>query len=119
MLNGSSVDAINMVNKPVPIITTTTTATTTVITTTTTAPPVTEQPIVLGDVNEDGTVDASDASCVLAAYARVQTGGESNLRDTQTKAADVNNDSVIDASDASKILVYYAAISTGQKPSWS
>ena len=119
MLNGSNVDSINMIDKPVPVITiTTTTVSTAPSTTTSTTPPAIEHPVIRGDVNEDGIVDASDASCVLAAYAKIQTGGESTLTDTQTKAADVNNDRVVDASDASKILAYYAAISTGQKPTW-
>ena len=72
----------------------------------------------LGDVNDDETIDASDASLVLAEYAKIQTGGNQTFTENQTSAADVNNDGVVDASDASKILVYYAAISTGKEPSW-
>ncbi len=73
----------------------------------------------LGDVSADGSVDASDASLVLAYYAEVQTGGAGAFTETQHKAADVNNDSVVDASDASKILAYYAMVSTGKEPSWN
>lgn len=67
----------------------------------------------LGDINGDSTVDASDASNVLAVYALVSTGKESELTAEQIAAADVNKDGTIDASDASLILAYYAHISTG------
>ena len=62
----------------------------------------------LGDVDENGIVDASDASAVLAAYAAVQTGGNTPLTAKQIKAADVDNNGTVDASDASTILAYYA-----------
>lgn len=67
----------------------------------------------LGDINGDSTVDASDASNVLAVYALVSTGKESELTEAQIATADVNKDGSIDASDASLILAYYAYISTG------
>lgn len=73
----------------------------------------------LGDVNADGSVDASDASLVLAEYAKIQTGGAAAFTEVQHKAADVNSDTVVDASDASKILAYYAMVSTGKEPTWS
>ena len=72
----------------------------------------------LGDVNNDGKVDAKDASAVLVYYSRMSTGGESTLTEAQMKAANVNGDSLIDAKDASRILVYYAAASTGADPKW-
>ena len=78
----------------------------------------TEPAYLLGDVNEDGSVDSSDASLVLAEYAKIQTGGAGEFTDVQYKAADVNKDDTVDSSDASRILAYYAAISTGQKPTW-
>lgn len=101
-------------------ITTTSTSTTTSVTTaTTTTPPVTTEPyFILGDVNADGSVDSSDASLVLAEYAKIQTGGAGEFTKTQFEAADVNNDNVVDSSDASKILAYYAMISTGKKSTW-
>lgn len=67
----------------------------------------------LGDINGDSTVDASDASNVLAVYALVSTGKDSELTEEQIAAADVNKDGSIDASDASLILAYYAYIQTG------
>lgn len=76
------------------------------------------EPILLGDVNEDGKVDSADASLVLAEYGLIQTGGTLTFTGKQKKAADVNKDGKSDSSDASKILEYYGAISTGKIPSW-
>ena len=67
----------------------------------------------LGDVNNDGKIDAKDASMVLVYYSLMSTGDKSNFTEAQKKAADVNNDSLIDAKDASKILAIYAEASTG------
>ncbi|MDE7225599.1 MAG: hypothetical protein K2N49_01880 [Ruminococcus sp.] len=73
----------------------------------------------LGDIDNDGKIDASDASAVLVAYSRLSTGMTSGLDNRQTLSADVNYDKKIDATDASKILVYYAVSSTGGTPSWN
>lgn len=67
----------------------------------------------LGDANEDGKVDAKDASAILAEYAMMSTRGDSTFTDNQRNAADVNKDGKTDAKDASCILAYYAYISTG------
>lgn len=101
-------------------ITTTTTTTTSATTTTTpSTPPITTEPVfILGDVNANGSVDSSDASAVLAEYAKIQTGEGTSFTDSQKIAADVNKDGVIDSSDASKILSYYSMISTGKEPNW-
>ena len=72
----------------------------------------------LGDVNEDGMVDSSDASRVLQEYALIQTGGEPTFTEKQKLASDVNKDNSTDSTDASKILAYYAMISTGKEPGW-
>jgi len=66
----------------------------------------------LGDVNCDGSVDASDASAVLTAYALSSIGQDSGLTDEQTALADVSGDGSVDASDASLILSYYAYVQT-------
>ncbi len=66
----------------------------------------------LGDVNDDGKIDAKDASFILAEYAKLSTGSESAFTASQKKAADVNGDGNTDAKDASSILAYYAYIST-------
>ncbi|MBR5684387.1 MAG: hypothetical protein IKW96_14120 [Ruminococcus sp.] len=70
---------------------------------------------VFGDVNGDGTVDATDASSVLAAYASVSSGQESPLYTYQESAADINGDNIIDAVDASMILSYYAYVSVSDE----
>jgi hypothetical protein len=106
----------------IPSTTTTTNSATSISTTTsvtTTTPPTTTEPAyLLGDVNNDGSVDSSDASLVLAEYAKIQTGGAGEFTEIQQKAADVNKDNSTDSSDASKILAYYAMISTGKEPTW-
>ena len=73
----------------------------------------------LGDVDGNSIVDASDASAVLAAYAAVQTGGNTPLTADQVKAADVDSNDIVDASDASTILAYYAYKQTGGKESFT
>ena len=71
-----------------------------------------------GDINEDNSVDSSDASMVLAEYSNIQTGGEAELSSVETTTADVTNDNVVDAADASSILQYYSKASTGGNPTW-
>ena len=71
----------------------------------------------LGDANEDGSINAKDASFILAAYAKASTGSADGLSDTQRAAADVNADGKVDAKDASFILAYYSYLSTGGKDS--
>ena len=66
----------------------------------------------LGDVDNNGIVDAVDASRVLSEYARVSSNMNSSFSETQRKAADSNKDGFIDAVDASKILAFYAYKST-------
>jgi len=62
-----------------------------------------------GDVNCDGSIDASDASFVLATYAALSTGKEAFINNN---LADYNNDGTINSSDASDILAKYAENST-------
>ncbi len=66
----------------------------------------------VGDPNGDGKADAKDASFVLAEYAKLSTGGESELARDVVLAADVNRDDKLDAKDASILLAYYAYTST-------
>lgn len=91
---------------------TTTTVTTTKAVTTTTQP---AKLISLGDINEDGYVDAVDASGVLAEYARLSSNeGKGGFTDAQKKLADVDKNGYIDAVDASSILAYYAYLSNSE-----
>ena len=65
-----------------------------------------------GDVNNDGLVNAVDASDVLTYYANISTNTDGGFTEAQKEAADHNGDGQIDASDASSILAYYAESST-------
>lgn len=80
-------------------------------TTSTTTVPV-AQDYSLGDVNNDGHINAVDASSVLSYYAMISTNKNGDFDDKQKSAADVNNDGSINAVDASCILSYYAYVST-------
>lgn len=65
-----------------------------------------------GDVNADGSVDASDASRVLEHYSTVSTGGKGILKELISEYGDLNSDEKVDSSDASLILEIYAERST-------
>ena len=100
-----------------PTTTTTTTVTTTAKLTTTTATTTQTDPkkYNLGDVDNNGLIDAVDASSVLAYYARISTNQEGGYNEEQKLAADVNHDGLINAVDASNILAYYAYASTAKE----
>ena len=66
----------------------------------------------LGDVNNDGHINAVDASSVLSYYAMISTNQDGGYNDKQKTAGDVNHDGQINAVDASCILSYYAYLST-------
>ncbi len=73
-----------------------------------------DTPATPGDVDGSNTVDAIDASSVLAYYAIIGTNGDASKYDNNFKRnADVNSDGAINAVDASLILAYYAFINTG------
>ncbi|MCR4647220.1 MAG: leucine-rich repeat protein [Oscillospiraceae bacterium] len=76
-----------------------------------------EQPTAnaLGDIDNDGIVNASDAAKVLIAAAAMGAGEASGLTDAQMTAADVNGDGIVNASDAAIILIYAAAVGAGQE----
>lgn len=63
-----------------------------------------------GDINEDGFVDAVDASLVLEHYAELSTNGKGTIE--KIFSADYNDDGFVDAVDATAILIYYAELST-------
>lgn len=68
---------------------------------------------VLGDLNGDYFIDASDASLILQQYALSSTGKEYTLGENALKAGIITNDEALDSSDASSVLAYYAFTSTG------
>ena len=89
----------------------------------TTVTPITTRALVIGcpayldvgDPNEDGTVDAADASRILSIYAEASTGQEISAKGYQLVVADVSKDGSVDATDASLILKHYGEKSTGSK----
>ncbi|MCM1505634.1 MAG: leucine-rich repeat protein [Ruminococcus flavefaciens] len=71
-----------------------------------------EKEISLGDINDDGFVNAVDATMALIEYAELSTDNPSTLTENQKKSADVNGDGEVNAVDATIISQYYAYVST-------
>ena len=71
-----------------------------------------EAPILKGDVDFDGVVDATDASAVSAEYNRILSGEEPQFSDLQNEAADMNDDGEINQQDVVLILNDYAQSQT-------
>lgn len=69
----------------------------------------------LGDVNNNGFIDAVDASAILKEYATLSAKKDSTMTKEQTAASDINGDKIIDAVDASGVLAFYASVSSGKK----
>lgn len=67
-------------------------------------------PVQKGDANYDGVINASDASAVLAHYAKLSTSSENIDSDTHTM--DFDRSGSVDAADASRILKHYADVQT-------
>ena len=108
LTNGASFEIV----EDTTVLTTTTVKATTVVTTTatTTAP---TPDVILGDVDNNGIMDMSDASYIMAHYNAVACGQESPLNEAQQKAADTNGDGCINSYDAFIVSKIYAAIMTG------
>ena len=68
----------------------------------------------LGDINNDGYIDAVDASSILKEYAKISAKQDTSMSKEQAAAADVNGDMFIDAVDASRVLGYYAYVSSSK-----
>ncbi len=67
-----------------------------------------EAPILKGDVDFDGVVDATDASAVSAEYNRILAGEEPQFTEKQNEAADMNDDGEINLQDSALIMHEYA-----------
>lgn len=67
----------------------------------------------LGDVDEDGNVNAVDAANILVAAATVGAGGDITWTDTQKKNADVDGNGSFNSTDAAYILMYAAEVGAG------
>lgn len=72
----------------------------------------------IGDIDQNGTIDISDATEALTIYERTAAGLSVENYTEQRINADVNKDSVIDLSDATAILMYYAQNAAGLQPTW-
>lgn len=73
----------------------------------------------IGDANDDGKVDISDASIILKYYSYSLAGMKLDIGDTFIKLyADVNDDKTVDISDATFVLKYYAMNISGMNTSW-
>lgn len=66
----------------------------------------------IGDTNNDGRVDATDASNILSKYAEYSTSGKTPTSD-ELAVYDVNGDGKINSVDASCVLSYYTYTQTG------
>jgi len=65
----------------------------------------------LGDVNEDGNINSTDASKVLNTYANMAASQNASVSEKIMKLADVDMNGKLDSHDASLILKYYASAS--------
>ncbi len=67
----------------------------------------------LGDIDNNGMINAVDATLVLTEYALLSTGKTGTFTESQKNSADIDGDGKADAVDATFILSYYAYASTG------
>ncbi|MDE6102472.1 MAG: hypothetical protein K2F73_05810 [Ruminococcus sp.] len=73
---------------------------------------VSEPELTLGDVNNDGYIDAVDATAIRMEYANISAHGTGSFDENQKKSADLNKDGYTDSVDATLIMMYYAYVST-------
>ena len=67
----------------------------------------------LGDVNNSGKVDATDATAILSEYADLSAGKTGSFDIAQTVSADIDGNGLISSADAASVLSYYAYLSAG------
>ena len=72
-----------------------------------------ETDYMLGDVDNNGHIDAKDASMILNEYNKTSVRIDSELDENQKLAADVNKDGKINAVDSTIVLNYYSMMSLG------
>lgn len=73
----------------------------------------------IGDANNDGKVDMTDSTLILAYYANKLVDLQFDTNETFIKKyADVNNDGLIDISDSTFIIKYYSMNTAGVKVKW-
>lgn len=72
----------------------------------------------LGDVNNDGTVDGTDATLVLREFGNIQGGKGSGFTEAEFAAGDVDKNGTIDGSDATLILKFFGQASNDEEISY-
>lgn len=70
-----------------------------------------------GDLNNDGVINAGDASAILAEAATVGSGLDGEFSTMQNYSADIDSDGNINAGDAAGILCYAAYVGIGGQDS--
>ncbi len=71
------------------------------------------KPFMIGDVNNNGIIEGSDATMALRMYTLQSSEAVSEFNAYQTAAADWNNDDMITGSDATMILMEYTHLQSG------
>ncbi len=69
--------------------------------------------ISIGDLEQDGEINATDSALILQCCAEAGAGGINSFTSLQVLEADVNKNGDCDAEDASIILQYSAEVATG------
>lgn len=69
--------------------------------------------LMIGDVDANGLIDASDAAAILTESAALGSTGGSTLTSDQVTCADVNTDNTINAVDATLIMTYASYLGSG------
>ena len=80
------------------------------------APVMADDSFILGDFNNDGSVDAVDATAILQYYSNNSTGKPVDWSEEKKQSADIDEDGEILAIDATWVMMYYAYLSTGDNP---
>ncbi|MBO5226751.1 MAG: hypothetical protein J6B17_01535 [Ruminococcus sp.] len=72
-----------------------------------------------GDADQNGLIDTSDATDILAHYANTASGiSTASFSEAQLVAADIDRNRVVDIDDATAVLTYYAQKAAGLSPVW-
>ncbi|MDE6834794.1 MAG: hypothetical protein K2J39_11200 [Ruminococcus sp.] len=79
----------------------------------TAVPVIADDMFILGDISNDGSVDAVDATEILQYYSDKSTGKAVEWSEEKKQSADIDGDGEILAIDATWVMMYYAYLSTG------
>lgn len=69
---------------------------------------------IIPDVDENGKINAADATAISAAYAAMSVGEDPGLTEAQLKAADADMNGMVNNADATLVLAFYSQASTGK-----